>query len=274
MTTSDVHWHIQDARLPEWENLQRAIYLIQEMGMTAHVRPYVPFGGMDYSFLPEDRPVVALGALAVAKDHQRRGMPHRPFAWFDQERLRCSHYFPRYRDALVSRDHAFIRYGEMLERWEGLFDALGVEGRLFLKPDDNDKAFDGAVVKADMKEAWKVMAEMRGEPDADLLCVAARPVEIRVEWRLFVARKKVVAGSKYRENGMLCKEAGYPAEAAALAERLASSWEPQPVVCYDIGLTAEGYRLIEIGSPNCAGFYLSDLRPIIAAMAEVAAAGW
>jgi hypothetical protein len=173
MTTPDVHWYIQEARLPEWENIQRAVYIIQEMGMTAHVRPYVPFGGMDWSFLPEDRPVVALGSLAVALDHQRRAQPHRPFVWFDQERLRCSHYFPRYRDALISRDHAFVTYAELLAGWGQLFETLGKDGRLFIKPDANDKAFDG-VVKADMLEAWKVMAESRGEPAADLPCVAAR----------------------------------------------------------------------------------------------------
>jgi hypothetical protein len=265
-----VHWFIQDDKLPERENLQRIIYIIEELGMTAHVHPYIPFGGMDYSFLPDDEPVIALGGISMAKDHHRRKLPARPFVWFDEEKLKCSHYFAYYDADLVSRRYAFVPYAALVRAWDWFFDRFGADDLLFIKPDTNDKVFNGEVVNRQNKKYWEGITSKNGDQEAHQLCLMSEPINIKSEWRLFVADGEVIAGSRYKENGIMCKEEGYPKEAAQVAERLFAKWSPHPIMCMDIGQTSTGYKIIEIGSANCAGFYESDLYPIIESMAKIA----
>lgn len=141
---------------------------------------------------------------------------------------------------------------------------------MFIKPDTNDKSFIGGVVKKELFDVWAKSSNRYGLVDQTQLCVVSTPVEIYQEWRLFVANKKVVAGSLYSHKGMLCQEPYYPDEVKTFAEKMAQIWEPHPIYVMDIAETQEGLKLCEIGSANCAGFYKAEIKPIIEAMAKIA----
>jgi hypothetical protein len=143
-------------------------------------------------------------------------------------------------------------------------------GKLFIKPDTNDKAFTGACVKRDLFASWAKSSDRYGLVNPTQLCVVSTPVKIEQEWRLFIADKKVVAGSLYSENNMLCQEGGYSQEVADFAEKMAEVWEPHPVFVMDIASTPRGLKLMEVGSANCAGFYKSNPYPVVEAMAKIA----
>jgi hypothetical protein len=121
--------------------------------------------------------------------------------------------------------------------------------------------------------SWAKSSNRYGLVDPTQLCVVSTPVDIKQEWRLFVADGKVVAGSLYSHNGMLCQEPYYPEEVKNFAEQMAKIWSPHPIFVMDIAETSEGLKLCEVGSANCAGFYHSEIRPIIKAMAEIAIRG-
>lgn len=267
----NVHWYIQEsAESSNLGALQGIIYALQEMGMPVHCEKYVPFGGMDYSFLPTDQPVVALTGISAVQDHQERRQPQRPFAWFDQKKLCCSYYYAMYGEHLVQDRYAFYPLAEVVRLKDMLYRVFGEYNKLFIKPDTNDKAFTGACVKLDLFDSWAKSSDRYGLVNATQLCVVSAPVKIEQEWRLFVADGKVVAGSLYSQNEMLCQEAGYPKEVASFAERMAGIWSPHPVFVMDVASTPRGLKLMEVGSANCAGFYKSDPYPVIRAMAEIA----
>jgi hypothetical protein len=62
----------------------------------------------------------------------------------------------------------------------------------------------------------------------------------------------------------------FPDEAAALAEEACKIWTPHPILVVDVGLTHDGYKIVECGSVNCAGYYGCDLHKLVKAMSEIA----
>jgi hypothetical protein len=263
-----VHWFIQDANLGDSQNNRRLVYAIEEAGHTAHVARYVPFGGMDYAFLPTDAPVAFYGALAVVLDWQRRGLAHRPFAWCDWDRLRCQTYFAPWREHLLQRDHAFVTLERLRADWDALVDAHGRDDALFIRPDANDKSFAGAVVRRSQLDGWWARAAADAAPTD--LCVVAPPQRLEAEWRLVIAGTEVAAASQYRQGGAFDPAPGCPDDVRDFAAALARRWTPHPVFCMDLARTDEGLRLIEIGSVNCSGFYACDLRAVVDAVSRAA----
>jgi hypothetical protein len=159
---------------------------------------------------------------------------------------------------------------EIIRQCDWLYETYGTENKVFIKPDTNDKAFTGGVVKKDLFLSWANHSNRFGLVNPDQLCVVSTPVKIDQEWRLFIADKKVVAASLYSQFDMLCVEPGCPVEVANFAEKMAEVWNPQPIYVMDIASTPNGLKLIEIGSANCAGFYKCELKPIVEAMAKIA----
>lgn len=264
---------IQAAVFPDGNNTQRLMYLAEEMGMTVHVEPYIPFGGMRYDFLPDDGPVVFYGSVALLRDAQRRALPYAPLAWCDGEKLRCASYYPRWGRHLLQQEYGLYPLGDLPRLLPFLYATYGEDDAVFIRPDENDKEFTGEVVaRGDFPRWWAV--SRRGEPPPQLLCVVARPVRIEAEWRLIVADGKVVTGSQYRRGGSLSIESGFPDEAARLCEDASAEWTPHPIFSMDIAATPEGLRIIEIGSINCSGLYRCDLRQVLAALKTIAERDW
>lgn len=260
---------VQAAVFPDGNNAQRLMYLAEELGMVVHVEPYVPFGGMRYDFLPDDGPVVFYGSVALLRDAQRRGLSYAPLAWCDGQRLRCASYYPRWGRHLLQREYGMYPLGDLPRLWPFLCATYGEDDAVFLRPDENDKEFTGEVVpREDFARWWACTAQ--AAPPPELLCVVARPVLIRAEWRLIIADGKVITGSQYRRRGSLCIEAGFPEDAAQLAETAAAEWAPHPIFSVDVAETPEGPRIIELGSINCSGFYQCDLRSVARAMKTIA----
>ena len=89
-----------------------------------------------------------------------------------------------------------------------------------------------------------------------------------------MADGKYVAGSQYMDAKCFCTDRHVSDHAIEFAESVSKVWQPHPVYCLDIGLTPDGYKVIECGSVNCAGYYQCELRPIVKAMSDVAAREW
>lgn len=262
-----IHWLIQQADLRDGDAVQRLSYAVEELGMTAHVVPYVPFGGMDYSFLPKDEPVFAYGSVSMIRDAQAR-CERAPVAYCDWSQLRCSTYYAHYGAHLLQSPYALLPLAEIRRLRTQLFLDLGEDHALFIRPDENDKSFDGQVVYATDFEHFYELAQRSGE-SPEVLCVVARPTRILQEWRVMIGAGEVVTGSQYRRRGSLELIGEVPDEVASYARLLASLWSPHPLFVMDIARTSEGLRLIEIGSVNCAGLYACDLRAFANAVKSV-----
>lgn len=215
-----------------------------------------------FSYLEEkfdfpNEPFICHGTLAMAKCFNYKGF------MFDEQKLRCSYYYPRYKNWLLVEDEYQIIKGKNIKKLKNqLYKTFGVDGVIFIKPDTNDKAFSGCLVESErFNKKANYIALMHPELD----CVISRPWKTTEEWRLFVCYGKVVTGSGYKHNGFCKMFEGYPDEAVTIAERACDSWTPHPMLVVDICKSGDEYCILEIGSWNCAGYYKSDTDKIIEA---------
>jgi hypothetical protein len=256
---------------------QRLMYAVQELGMEVVPARYVPFRQeFDPSFLPADRPVIFYGSVGTVRCYSRLSAPAvRPFAWFDHEAMSCRGYYARWGPFLLQEDYAFYPFAELLRLRDRLYERHGEDGRLFVRPDANDKSFTGEVVDRGRFDAWHGL-HREGGVAPDLLCVAARPARILAEYRLVVCDRRVVAASLYKKEGEAAMEEGCPEEVRSFAEAVAGSaeWQPAPIYCLDAAVTPSGPRVVEVGEVNCSDLYRCDLRAVAAAMAAVAEREW
>lgn len=263
-------WYVQ-VRNERDSAAQRMIYAALEQGYEVHSDRYIPFDDHhDLSALPTNRPVVFHGAIGCARSVQNRGLPFRPFAWFNFNHLSCHSYYGRWGRWLVNQRYGLYPLGDLPRLEDHIYDVYGADGHVFIRPNSNDKIFTGEVVSREKFKGWMNWAFTEGEiPDA--IVVVSEPQTIRAEWRLIVKDGRVVTGSRYKLNGQLNVVAGFPDEAAAVTEEACRKWTPHPVFVMDVGVLADGvYKIVECGSINCAGYYDCDLGAIVRAMSEVA----
>jgi hypothetical protein len=262
-------WYIQ-IRNDRDSVAQRLAYAVQEYGCEVRIERYIPFNDdLDLTNLPSDRPVVFQGAISCARSVQNRNLPLFPFAWFDFDQFTSHSYYGRWGKWLINQKYLMMPMGDLPRNKDFIYSVFNTDA-VFIRPDSNDKIFTGQVVEKDSFDGWMNWAYAEGEiPDA--LAVIAPPVEIEAEWRLVVRNGRVVTGSRYKVFDQLDVEAGYPDEAAEVAEEACQKWTPHPVLVVDVGKTKNGYGIVECGSINCAGFYDCELAAIVAAMSEQAA---
>jgi hypothetical protein len=268
-------WFIEQQKRIDHESVSnRLFYLVQELGCEVIVRPYVPFQeDVDFSFLPVDRPVVFYGSINMVKRFYQSPLKNsiRPFCWFDFEEMSCRSYYTHWGKYLLQSNYAFYTFGEIIRLKDDIYDKFGKNNLLFIRPDTNDKAFTGEVVHKDEFNRWFGLQQEWGTGLLQL-CVVASPEDIKAEYRLVVAKGKVIASSRYRLDRCIDKKRGCPEEVQVFSEEVANSvpWQPAPIYCMDIAMTPKGPKLLEIGEVNCAGFYEMDLFPIAKAMTEIA----
>jgi hypothetical protein len=95
---------------------------------------------------------------------------------------------------------------------------------------------------------------------------------IHAEWRFVVVDQQIVAGSQYKERGVLTIRAECDAEAGRLATTIAGgSFQPDPVWVIDVCRTADGaYRVLEIGAFSFASLYACDKDAVVDGVSQAA----
>ncbi len=254
---------------------------INEQGHDAKVihAPSPPFRwddiGCSYrETFPKDACVVAHGDIELVSriHHERRWTPG---AFATVENFFCSSYACWYGQFLLNREYSMLPFGELDRRQDFLFDTLGRDGRLFVRPDSPLKLFTGQLVGRDTFAAdLEFMAFYEFPPNT--LVVVSSPKEIDKEWRFVVVGGKVVTGCQYMDGAGLDYQAHFDDRAYELATTVASvDYEPDPVWVMDICRTSDGaYHLLEIGGFSFADLYACDMKKVVSAVSAAAQTVW
>lgn len=141
-------------------------------------------------------------------------------------------------------------------------DASGLE-HVFTRPDLDSKAFGGHVLPRADFEAWRARAPERLRA---LDVVVAQPQSILREYRLFFVDRAYVTGSLYSERGEPRVRDAVDPEAITFARQVCARWCPADAFVIDVGLTTEGYRVIEFNNINGTGFYAADVDAYVRAI--------
>lgn len=198
-----------------------------------------------------------------------------PGAWFERQPFRCVEYYSHWREHILQRNYILLPIIEVFHRFQSLVREYGDGEKLFVRPDDNNKVFNGYVVGKNNYDEWRKTLE-QGELNPATLTVVAKPEKIIHEWRLIMRQGKFVTGSQYTHFGEHFIQPFVPLGMIEFAESLPQYDGLPPVYVLDVGIISipreQGSmnRVIEIGSINCAGLYDSDTEKIVQAVSEEA----
>lgn len=265
-------WLIEDDAFPE--DIRPTLEALERLGHEYKIFEY-KISDLDDSFLelfsPEDC-VVFYGSLQLAK-RIRRKAPWIPGVYYDVPKYDCTAYYPAIGEHLLNENYLMLPFGELVRRKEFLYQTLGQDRALFVRPNRGDKTFTGQLV---YKEKFEKEVELFdfGQVRADDLVVVAEPRLIAYEWRFVCVNGTIVAGSQYKENDRVAVDSSYPQEAFDFATEMAQKYQPEPAWVIDVCKSFGEYSVMEIGCFSCAGLYQCDRDAIIESVSTVALEEW
>ncbi len=267
-----MNWYIQPLS-HDFDTSQRIAYLAEERGVNVISEKYPGFNQFDM-LNGIDGPILFLGSINALKAAQNNAKYSKYCLvdWCDWQALRCSKYYPRWGELMLTRYYCFLPLADVIRQVKDnhLWNCFSHKNMLFIKPDTNDKAFNGELVHRKNIDAWIASIEA-ADVDPTLLCLIGTPEDIESEYRLVIWNKKVISSTSYRLDGKLEFAEGCPEKVAKLAEEAAQKWSPDSLFVMDVALSDGVARIIECGSVNVAGFYQCKLPPIVDAFIEQ---GW
>jgi hypothetical protein len=257
------------------ENLEPMVEAIKQQGMVCKIHDYVPFEG-DEAYLKlfgKEDCVVFYGSLQFA-DQIRKQTKWIPGLYYTKPRYDCVNYYPALGELLLAQSYIMLPYGCLKRQRDFLFEHVGNNNAVFIRPSSGHKLFTGKVV---LKEDYEKDVDFLGFYDVppETVVVVSEPRNLTNEWRFVIVDGKVVAGSQYKNDVGTKLSEDYPAEAAALAQKAAGLYNPDRAWVMDICQTKDGeYFVLEIGAFSCAGLYVCNKSAVVRAVSRIALEEW
>jgi hypothetical protein len=220
-------------------------------------------GAYDLEDVPDYDPgrkdVFCFGAIALARVAKEKG-------WNPGSMLNDNHNYMVYKD--YWKDN-LLNYDSKIHK---LMDEFEWDSELkFIRPTEDTKVFTGDVFD---KEKWETKRDewlhnYRNERfNDDTLVQVSTPKNISKEIRFWVVGGKVVSGSTYRVmNSFNINGQVFPDE-YEFAQSMVDIFQLNEAFVIDICVTDKGYKIVEAGCINSAGFYNVDLMKAIIALED------
>jgi hypothetical protein len=221
--------------------------------------------------LADEDCVIGYGTFPFARQIQlyRRWVPG---AWCDPINLDCTTYFAHFGRFLLNQHYMIMPGVEAIRQRGWLYEVFGKDGEVFARPAGCNKTFTGrGIHESDFAAA---LGPTRYDPST--LVVVAGPKEIDREWRLVVAEGRVIAASRYAEQGGKSIAPGCPDEVGAFTEGMLAEvrWTPDPIFMLDVCEADGRLWLVELNGFSASWLYQCDLRAVVAVAGELASNTW
>jgi len=141
----------------------------------------------------------------------------------------------------------------------------------FIRPTKDTKSFTGRVFS---KGEWEETVEHNLHNFKSAIfnesteIQVSSPKQIHKEIRFWVVDGRIITGSTYRLGNSVVYDDVFEPEAQEFAQRMVDNFQLAEAFVIDVCLTEEGWKIVECGCINCAGFYKSDLQKTIFALEE------
>lgn len=228
-------------------------------------------GSFAYSMISQyvNQPVIFNGSIEMCKLARDflSVQKNFPIIYCTWENYLCSKYYPALSDFLFNDNYVMVPLKEVKKRLYFFYGIFGREAMIFIRPNDGDKSFKGALLDLKDFEKWY-------EPSVEnQLALVSTPKNIRGEWRFVCTKHKEILGySLYRYQGLITRLPVAPPGAIELCHNILSvGYFPDSVFCVDIVEDNDGnYHLMELNSFSSAGLYACDKTHIVERVSEIA----
>lgn len=270
MNKSPVKWLFEKDTFEE--NLQSLFYTADSLGIEYKIHNYRPFDRTKEALralFKADDCVVVYGSIQLCTA-VNSFCPWIPGTYCTFPNYECIAYYPKFQGYLLNENYVMLPFGDLLRRKDFLYQTVGEDRCVFIRPNSGKKTFTGKVVE---KENFEWQVDRFGFYDmlpSDLVIIAS-PQNIRCEWRLLIVNKQVVASSQYKPD----HKRDCPDYILNFGNHLAKMYEPDKCWFLDVCLLNNGeLRIVEIGSFSCAGMYACDPVSILSAVSSQAFLDW
>jgi ATP-grasp domain, R2K clade family 3 len=246
-----MHWVIQK-NIFKPENY---LALVESLDLLGIDYTSITIPGGTFSLIPEVNVgdnVYVCGALKLRKISQDRGWKPGSFL---NENYSYEIWLDKLGHKMLNSDAIFGKFVDIQTSHLSKF---------FLRPLEDNKAFDGAIFDNEQLSIWKDDASKAHLKGTDVMASSVKP--IYREYRLFYVAKKYATGSLYKMGGKPHINADVEADAIEFADSIITRWVPSESFVIDIALAPNGYKVIEFNNINSSGFYASDVRKYVQAI--------
>lgn len=187
-----------------------------------------------------------------------------PVSYCSWEKYLCSNYYQYFPSSLFNYDGILTPLSELNRQKWWFWKTFGIDGLIFMRPDDGDKPF-----KAGLWDIDEWAREYDQIENKNQLVVVAKPKNILGEWRFLCTKdKEIVAVSSYRYQGLLTRVPSAPRSAIkACEEILEIGYFPDDAFCIDVVVDNSDHgSLGELTSFSSAGLYAMDKTKVVAAI--------
>jgi hypothetical protein len=194
-----------------------------------------------------------------------------PGGWCATEQFDFAHYYPFFGRHLLNQPNAILTVEEASSGVEAIFQRFAVKGQVFVRPCGVQKVFTGRCVD---REEFVGALETASFTRAPILVAAPRQID--QEWRVVVARDRMIAASRYRLEGRLDVSPGCPWEVCAFVEALLADVRdrPDPIYLIDVCTSGSDLYLLELNSFSCSGLYQCDPPAVVTEVKRLATEAW
>jgi hypothetical protein len=197
--------------------------------------------------------VFPFGSLKMARLSVKRG-------WRPGSQMNANH------DYLVYRDY----YKENLLNYDSRIQKFGDDffskELFFARPTKDTKVFTGRVF--DMQEWRDFVAYSLTNGHSTLLDIdteiqISTVKKIQQEIRFWIVKGEIVTASQYRLGNRLILSDDIDKAAYKFCYKMIDIFQLNDAFVMDLALTENGYKIVECGCINCAGFYKADMQKLL-----------
>ncbi len=143
------------------------------------------------------------------------------------------------------------------------------EERFFLRPNADDKSFNGQIMTKPAFLDWqRTMSQMEDSSTItkDDYIILAPLKEIYAEYRFYVVNGVVVTGSLYKSRDTVRYVECVDAEVFDFVRRMVKKFSASIAFVLDVADTPDGYKVLETNSISSSGFYAIDIGKFVDAI--------
>jgi len=179
----------------------------------------------------------------------------------------CYRYYSYYGDKMVNSQYILLGLNDVKRMSKMFFDKFNCDN-LFIRPSNGYKTFTGQLLpKENFEYEFDIFIKTQFV-DIDQLVLIAPEQNVREENRFIIISEngvnRIIDGNKYMVDRELVSERVVDEEAWKYCEGVVNNYTPDKAFTIDIAKMDDGtYKVLEIGSFCCAGWYNMDLDKVV-----------
>ena len=197
--------------------------------------------------------VFPFGSLKMARLSAKRG-------WQPGSQMNANH------DYLVYRDHYkenLLNYDSRIQKFGDDFFSKEI---FFARPTQDTKVFTGKVFDMEQWRDFVAYSLTNGHTtllniDTEIQICSVK--KIQQEIRFWIVKGEIVTASQYRLGNRLVLNENIDQAAYEYCKKMVDIFQLNDAFVMDLALTENGYKIVECGCINCAGFYKADMQKLL-----------